>query len=52
MLSKGVFFLLKIHNNRIMCVEVGIDDFGSIYQTSSVVKYFISDYIAFMKASR
>ena len=30
-----------LSDNQIMCAEVGSDDFGSISQTSSAVKYFI-----------
>ena len=44
-------FLFKLHSNRIMCGEVGSDDFGIIYQTSSVVKSFISFSITVIKSS-
>ena len=49
---KGFPFLLKIHINRIICAEVGSNDYGSISQTSSMVKYLIYFFIAFMKYSR
>ena len=32
-----------------MCADFGIDDFGSIYQTPSMVIYFVYFSIAFMK---
>ena len=49
---KRFLFILKLHINRIMCTEVESDYFGSIYQTSSLVKYFIPFSIAFMKSSQ
>ena len=48
----GFLFLLKLHSNRIMCAEVGRYDFGTISQTSSVVKYFIYYSITIMKSSQ
>ena len=46
-LRKGFLFILKLHTNRIICAEVGSDNFEIIYQTSSVVKYFISFFHCF-----
>ena len=49
--SSYVFlYVLKLRINRIMCAEVGSDDSGSISQTYSVVKSFISFSITYMES--
>ena len=51
-ISKWVSFYFETPYYHIICAEVGSDGFGIIYQTSSVVKYFIYFSIAFMKYSQ
>ena len=48
----GFLFIMKLRINRIICAEIGSDDFGSISQTPFVVKSIIYFSIYFMKYSR